>query len=570
LARVTPLEFNQKHTPYVAAIGTITLYMGDAALLRRCANFSYECQSRHWNSESEEGFSPMKLTNQSETQELIHGAAYIRFSSEMQSDSFSLDAQLRQIKEQAQRDGVEIVKVYADPAQSAYRKRFRPGINAMRDGARRGEFKVLYVHKVDRLARRLEWALEIVHELQALDINFKAVEQPFDLSTPEGKLLFHFLSSLSEFYSDTVSKETNKGKLERSRQGYHNGAVPWGYTSQLIGSRKVGVPDPEKAPVVVEMFERYATGAYSDVQIAEWLNAQGCHTSRDHPFGKDTVRDMLCNTYYMGKIRYRGMSVRPKAVSFRSTFPIVSDGQHKALVSEELWKRCRAVRARRWVAAGPMMKTARINLLQGLVVCSSCGRRLRIQTPKNGPTYYREDSHQRGYSDCQNARRSVRADAIDVQIAEWLRAIRLRENWEQLIPDSLNKQRGHADPAKQGREIKAKLRLERQNFESGLYDGEEQIYWQKIISLNEQLVSIEYITKNAIEKATSILLELPKNWEYMTKVERKDKVHLILQEVGVDLTAQQILWIKVRPDFEPILSLVEGLHVDAAKRYWKD
>ena len=138
----------------------------------------------------------------------VSGAAYIRFSSEMQSDSFSLDAQLRQIKEQAERDGVNIVKVFSDPAQSAYRKKFRPGINAMREAARRGEFQVLYVHKVDRLARRLEWSLEIVNELQALDINFKAVQQPFDLRTPEGKLLFHLISSLGEFYCDNVRRLT--------------------------------------------------------------------------------------------------------------------------------------------------------------------------------------------------------------------------------------------------------------------------------------------------------------------------------------------------------------------------
>jgi DNA invertase Pin-like site-specific DNA recombinase len=213
----------------------------------------------------------MNRTNQLETSPSIPGAAYIRFSSEMQSDSFSLDAQLRQIKEQAERDGVEIVKVFSDPAQSAYRKKFRPGINAMRESARLGDFKILYVHKVDRPARRLEWSLEIVHELQALDINFKAVQQPFDLRTPEGKLLFHLVSSLGEFYSDNLSKETNKGKLERSLQGYHNGAVPWGYISVLQGNRKVGVPDPEKALVVVEMFERYATGQYSDMQIAAWV-----------------------------------------------------------------------------------------------------------------------------------------------------------------------------------------------------------------------------------------------------------------------------------------------------------
>ena len=76
------------------------------------------------------------------------------------------------------------------------------------------------------------------------------------------------ISSLGELYSDNVCKQTSKGKLERSLQGYHNGAVPWGHTSQLIGIRKVDVPDPEEAPVVVEMFERYATRVYSDMQIA--------------------------------------------------------------------------------------------------------------------------------------------------------------------------------------------------------------------------------------------------------------------------------------------------------------
>lgn len=90
----------------------------------------------------------MNRYKQREDSSPLPGAAYIRFSSEMQSGSFSLDAQLRQIKEQAERDGIEIVKVFADPAQSAYRKKYRPGINAMREAARRGEFKVLYVHKV--------------------------------------------------------------------------------------------------------------------------------------------------------------------------------------------------------------------------------------------------------------------------------------------------------------------------------------------------------------------------------------------------------------------------------------
>ncbi len=170
--------------------------------------------------------------------------------------------------------------------------------------------------------------MEIVHELQELDIIFKAVQQPFDLSTPEGKLLFHLVSSLGEFYSDNLSKETNKGKLERSLQGFHNGAVPWGYISELQGNRKVGVPDPVKAPIVVELFERYATGLYSDFQMADWINGLGYLTAKNRLFNKDSIRDMLRNAYYVGKIRYRGMTVRPKGVSYRSTPPKFSEGHH--------------------------------------------------------------------------------------------------------------------------------------------------------------------------------------------------------------------------------------------------
>ena len=510
----------------------------------------------------------MNRYKQREDSSPLPGAAYIRFSSEMQSDSFSLDAQLRQIKEQAERDGVEIVKVFADPAQSAYRKKYRPGINAMREAARRGEFKVLYVHKVDRLARRLEWSLEIVHELQELDIIFKAVQQPFDLGTPEGKLLFHLVSSLGEFYSDNLSKETNKGKLERSLQGYHNGAVPWGYISVLQGNRKVGVPDPEKAPVVVEMFERYATGKYSDMQITEWLNAQGYLTNRGHPFGKDTVRDMLCNAYYAGKIRYRGMSVRPKGVSFRSTPPKIADGQHEAIISEELWRRCQTVRASRRVEVDTQQKTVRINLLQGLVVCARCGRRLRIQTPKRGPTYYREDSHLRGYRDCSDISQCVRAEAIDTQVGELVQSLKLPANWEDAVRRLCQQQRDGPDPETERRDIRNTIRLMRENYERGLYEGEEYQYWQKVSALKEKLDLLSRLPEPAIERAARTLLDLRESWQWATKEERKDLARMMIQEVGVDVAAKRVIWIKARPDFDVLFQLLNNLRVDEQRRFW--
>jgi hypothetical protein len=411
----------------------------------------------------------------------------------------------------------------------------------MREAARRGEFQVLYVHKVDRLARRLEWSLEIVHELQGLDIAFKAVQQPFDLRTPEGKLMFHLISSLGEFYSDALSKETNKGKLERSLQGYHNGAVPWGYISKLEGNRKVGVPDPEKAPIILEMYERYASGVYSDMQIADWLNDQGFRTARGQPFSKDTVRDMLCNMYYGGKISYRGMSVRPKGVSFRSTPPQVSDGHHEPIVSEDLWQRCQEARAHRRATIKTIKKTVRINLLQGLVVCSQCGRRLRIQTPSHCPTYYREESHLRGYRDCPADGLSVRAGQIDSQVADLIRSIHFPDNWDPIVRQMIDAQREKADPEAERKEIRGMLRMVRENFEHGLYEGEEYQYWQKVSSLKEKLALLERIPESAINRAVHTLLDLRETWENTTLEERKDLVHVMLQQVGVDVAARRIL-----------------------------
>ena len=84
------------------------------------------------------------------------------------------------------------------------------------------------------------------------------------------------------------------------------------------------------------------------------------------------------------------------------------------------------MRASRRVTVKTIKKTVRINLLQGLVVCSHCGRRLNVfKPPRTAPTYYRENSHLRGYHDCPYIGQSVRAEVIDAQVAELIRSIHL-------------------------------------------------------------------------------------------------------------------------------------------------
>jgi len=57
-------------------------------------------------------------------------------------------------------------------------------------------------------------------------------------------------------------------------------------------------------------------------------------------------------------------------------------------------------------------------------------------------------------------------------------------------------------------------------------------------------------------------------WEWATKEERKDLAHMMIQEVGVDVAAKRLIWIKARPDFDVLFQLLNNLRVDEQRRFW--
>ena len=103
------------------------------------------------------------------------------------------------------------------------------------------------------------------------------------------------------------------------------------------------MPDPERAPLVRELFERYAGGQETDRSLAAWLNAKGARSAKGRPFTRDTVRELLLNSAhcgYVGGLRSKDRSIR---------------GLHEPIVSEELFDRVQEVRTwrARVVKPGP-------------------------------------------------------------------------------------------------------------------------------------------------------------------------------------------------------------------------
>ena len=86
--------------------------------------------------------------------------------------------------------------------------------------------------------------------------------------------------------------------------------------------------------------------------------------------------------------------------------------------------------------------------------------------------------------------------------------------------------------------------------------------------MKEKLALLERTPEPAINRAAKTLLDLRTTWENTTQEERKDLVHVMIQEVGVDMAAKCVLWVKARPDYEPLFTILDRLHPDAEKRYW--
>jgi hypothetical protein len=79
---------------------------------------------------------------------------------------------------------------------------------------------------------------------------------------------------------------------------------------------------------------------------------------------------------------------------------------------------------------------------------------------------------------------------------------------------------------------------------------------------------LERVPEPVLNRAARTLLDLRVTWDSTTKEERKDLARMMIQEVGVDVAAKRVIWIKARPDFDVLFQLLNNLRVDEQRRFW--
>ncbi len=473
-------------------------------------------------------------------------AIYTRVSSEMQLDGFSLESQLKVCREHLAKKGMQEVVIYTDEAESG-RKADRPQFQALvRDGMLR-QFDTVMVSRLERFARCRRDTENYLHDLNGAGLEIiSALEPQFDFSSAAGKAYLGMISTFNQYYSDVLAENVAVNKATRTKShGLWNGQVPFGYRVKYLkdGGDGVPYPDPHEAQGVQLAFEQYATGIYSDTDIAQLLNEAGYRPrgrgARALPlFSKDTIRETLQSRFYLGEARYRD-----------HWFPARQD----PIVSDELFERCAEVRRRRGQhkAGTTARQGSRDYPLTGIACCARCGGRLRGAFV-SGKSYYRDIAREQGRT-CDQ--RMVRADLAEAALGGFLGRLVLPADWRAQIL-VLVKARVNAVDNVEAEQARINTLLERLKRLFLLGDLTEREYVAERDRLRNQLAALVPPVLPDLERAAVLLRDFGKLWDAATPPERKQILQTLLAAVYLDVERGPVVAVEPRAQFATLFAMM--------------
>ena len=344
--------------------------------------------------------------------------AWARVSTDMQEErGLSMPEQLRQIREYAEANGIEILEEYHEAASAFKKNSHRDEFDKMLARAKSDKtVNAILVHDYSRFSRDSLGARLLVRELLQAGVRVISLnDMEVDTESVAGVYMEAITFAKNEAYSREIAFHTKKGcraniQARDPETGwcYKNGGQPlWGYRSERFqrGEVKRGRPliksiwvhdDTVVAGKPIREWARYclvelaAKGAALD-ELRDFCNLQGIPAPRQKYWGSTTWHSLLqpnCILQYAG---YGVWNVRGK--SQRRNPPgewTIVPNAHLALITEEEAQAILSVRGQRPKMlpkeAGAMARSkgSRFMLSGGLLKCGRCGANMAGFTSTNG------------------------------------------------------------------------------------------------------------------------------------------------------------------------------------------
>ena len=503
---------------------------------------------------------------------------YIRVSTAMQVDGYSLDAQKDRLVKFAEFQGMEIVREYCDAGKSGKSITGRPEFQQMLQDVADGRDGVSYilVFKLSRFGRNAADVLNSLQYIQDYGVNLICVEDGIDSSKDSGKLTITVLSAVAEIERENILVQTMEGRRQKAREGKWNGGqAPFGYW--LDSKNSTLIVNPEEVEIVRIIFDKFVHTDMGADSISNYLNQHGYSKKklRDQEvshFSRSTIIKILDNPVYAGKIAY-GKSVTEKVKGTRDQYRrvkqdeyLLADGLHEAIIDPETWE---AAKAKRKVTGVKWNKTHSLDhehILSGILKCPVCGSGMAgtVRRRKNKKTgEYKDDFYYR----CQHRRKidedhfcgfkpSLNQDELNEKVVQIIRDMVAMEKFRDFIQSKLQEKVDVSSLEEEREQVKGKLQqvmgakkklvlmldkldVNDRHYERKYQDMQERLdnLYDRISGLEEMLADVEEkISASCGEQITGkqiyqFLLEFDKIYRKMTDLEKKEFMRTFIKAI---------------------------------------
>jgi site-specific DNA recombinase len=284
----------------------------------------------------------------------IRYCLYARKSSESdERQTMSIDSQIKEMLMLAEREGIQIVETKRE-SHSAKASGSRPMFVEILNEIRNNKFNAILTWAPDRLSRNagdLGSLVDLMDQGKLLKI--QTYSQSFT-NSPNEKFLLMILCSQAKLENDNRGVNVKRGLRAKCEMGVRPGVAPIGYLNVLLNNRiSEVVPDPERSPVVKELFRRVAEQGHSGRTLRKWLDTTEFTTKGGKRLSLSRIYATLKNSFYYGQFQYGDEWYK---------------GTHEPLVTKELFDKVQKqllVPPKTWHKQQFPFKT--------LCICGSCG-----------------------------------------------------------------------------------------------------------------------------------------------------------------------------------------------------
>ncbi|MGN7409166.1 recombinase family protein [Sporosarcina sp. SAFN-010] len=493
-------------------------------------------------------------------------AIYARVSTtEQAEEGYSIDEQIRILKDFCEHEGYFIYDEYVDRGISGKNITGRPSVQRLLADVEKKKFDIVLVWKMNRLARKSLDLMNIVEKLNSKNIAFRSYTEKYETETPTGKLQFQMMAAIAEYERNNIAENVKMGMLARAKEGRWNGGQVLGYdVVELPNDNKKRkethlVVNEKEANMVRFIFQMYTSG-HGYKSIANCINKKGYVTKKGNTFSLNAIKTIVTNPVYAGYIRYNvRRDWNEKRRNNINPDPIIQKAEHEPIITEEMWSIAQSVYKSR------SCKPNRVHdgefPLTGIMRCPVCGAGMVIgrttNTLKDGTKrvleYYVCGAWKnKGTLVCRS--NGVRTEYADAFVLEKLQRLMRSDN---LIKELVKRVNGRNEemfaPLQREYDLYQKQMKDLENKLSKTFDAytdeliSKAMYADKARNLEEELhrlrEQIEPLRKqmagNTVENVSyEVIKDVLTNFSLafkkaLTREQRKRLYHLIIHKITI-------------------------------------